>query len=148
MSKRKKHIHNKFNNIVKTVVAKDTTKKFMVSKLSKNKYEYHDFIINKIEDDRYACVLAGKVVYTNIANFQLAMSFCYNYLFKKSGRVYKQLTQLNDEAVKQQLDIMHYKYYLANSESTDKEYVYAIISESNLLYSKVKNDIRNLSTSI
>ena len=148
MSKSKKHIHNKFNNIVKTVVAKDSTKKFMVSKISKNKYEYHSFTIVKNEDDRYACSINDDLIYDDIASFQLAMSLCYNYLFKKSGRIYKQLIQLNDEARKQQVDLMHYKYYLKHTDSADTEYVYARINESNRLYNKVKADIRNLSTSI
>jgi len=146
MSK-KKHIHKKFNKIVKNAVNADQTKKFLVSKLSKNKYSYHGFTIIKIEES-YDCVLQGKQIYGNIASFQLALSYCYNYLFKKSGPVLKQLDKLNDEALKQQIDIMHYKYYLKHSESTDKEYMYARINESNILYNKVRSDIRSLSTSI
>jgi len=147
MAKRKTHMNRKFNNLVKKVVNEDSTKKYMVSKLSKNKYAYHGFTIIK-SDDLYRCSMNDKVIYKDVASFQLALVYCYNYIFKKSPNVLKQLNTLNDEALKQQLDLMHYKYYLKNAETDDKEYMYARINESNILYNKVKSDIRSLSTSI
>ena len=51
MKNRKKHIHKKFNKIVNKAANSNDTKKYKVSKLSKDKYSYHDFVIVKIEDD-------------------------------------------------------------------------------------------------
>lgn len=145
---RKKHIHNKFNTIVRKVVSEDTTKKFMVSKISPGKYAYHSFFIEKITDECYECNLNGKTIYSNIVNFQLALSYCYNYLFKKSNVVTKKLNKLNDSAAKQQMDMAHYNHYLKNAKEEERAVMHARINESKLIYKNIKNEIRNLSTSI
>ena len=94
MKNHKKHIHNKFNNIVSKTLRSGDTKKYEVSKLGKDKYAYHDFVITKIEDDCYKCALNDATIYNNVANFQLALSYCYNYTFKKSPSVLIKLNKL------------------------------------------------------
>jgi len=144
----KRRIHNKFNKIVNKAVNQDDTKKYMVSKAGQNKYSYHSFIVEKIADDSYNCTQNGKLVYTDVATFQLALTYCYNYLFKKSNRVTKQLTELNNEANKQKLDLLYYRNYLQNSSLDNKDYMYARINESNNIFKRIRNEIRTLSTSI
>ena len=148
MKNRKKHIHNKFNNMVSKTLKSGDTKKYEVSKLGKDKYSYHDFVITKVEDDCYKCTSKDVTIYDNVANFQLALSYCYNYTFNKSASVLNKLNKLNEEATKQLIDLMYYKHYLNNAKTEDTEFMYARITESNILYTKVKSDIRNLSTSI
>jgi len=148
MVKRKKHIHKKFNKIVTKAVNSDDTRKYKVSKLKKDKYAYHDFVIIKVSEDAYNCILKDNIIYKDIANFQLAMSYCYNYLFKKSPRTLVKLNNLNNEANRQQTNLMYYKHYIDNAADGEKEFMYARITESNMLYKRVKADIRSLSTSI
>ena len=148
MKNRKKHIHRKFNKIVKTIVASDDTKKYAVSKLSKNKYAYHDFVIIRADDESYNCTIKDVLIYGDIASFQLAISYCYNYLFKKSPRILTQLNELNEAASREQINLMYYKHYVNNAEEGDREFMYARISESTMIFNQIKSKIRSLSTTI
>ena len=140
-------LKNKFNRIVNKV-AEDVTKKYLIEKISEHKFKYHSFIIEKRGDNDYVCKKGKKIVFENICNLRLATMYCYSYLYKNTKGVRNKLNYLNEQVQRNRQDMVFYRHYVSNSSEQDLSHIYARINESNLVYDKLKEDIRTLSTSI
>jgi hypothetical protein len=140
-------LKNKFKRIVDKV-ANDVTKKYLIEKISEHKFKYHSFVIEKRGDNDYVCKQGKKVIFENIGTLRLATMFCYSHLYKNTIRVRRELEKLNNDIQKNRQDLVYYRHYVKNKKDQDLSHVYARINESNLVYEKLKEDIRILSTSI
>ena len=142
-----RRVKNKFKRMVDKV-AKDVSKKYLIEKISEHKFKYHNFIIEKRGTNDYICKKGKQVVFEGICSLRLATMYCYSHLYKNTTRVRNELNKLNDQVQKNRTDIMFYRYYLKVNRNQELPHIYARIQESELVYEKLKNDIRTLSTSI
>jgi hypothetical protein len=140
-------LKNKFKRIVNRV-AEDVTKKYLIEKISDHTFKYHSFIIEKRGTNDYVCKKGKKVIFEGICNLRLATMFCYSYLYKNTKGVRQELNKLNNAVQKNRQDVLFYRHYVKESPDQDLSHIYARITESNLVYEKLKEDIRILSTSI
>lgn len=142
--KQKTHIQKTFLELMDKASCDDSFKKYLVSK-TKDGYSYHDFVLIKNDKGFFDCAINEVVVFEEVSSFELAVSMCYNYLFKKSSDVQLKLNKLNETASKHKLDLYHYNSCLANGDYFQYCALQARINESKMLYNSILRQIRSLS---
>ena len=143
-----RRLKNNFKRIVEKVSKEDSAQKYLIEKIADNKYRYHKFMIIKDADGFFQCKHKGKIIFEDIATLRLATMYCYNDMFKHSKRIRKELDSLNKQISKNRQDMLYYRYYLKGNRDKDNGHMFARIQESELVYERLKNEVRNLSTSI
>lgn len=143
----KAKIKNSINYMVNKAVGSNHAMKYLLDKIGDGLYKCHGFIIEKNGVGDYTCKKDGKIVFDTIGNLQLASLYCYNSTHVKSVKVQRELENLNNRAVKNRQDVLYYRHFLETAEG-DKSHIYARIRESNLVYEKLQNEIKSLSSAL
>jgi hypothetical protein len=145
-SKQKSLIQKKFQELIDKA-CDESFKKYLVSK-TREGYKYHSFTLKKTPEGFFNCFENEKIVFEYICSFEIALSLCYNYLYKKNNYIHNKMQEVNEQASKHKMDLYFYHHRLEKCNYEEYCLLQARITESKTEYQRAKMKIRTLTKAL